>query len=271
MLANVNSARLVLVHVIDDDQPERLIAAERQQADAMLEETIRTHPQLRDIRCEAKVVLGEAFDGITRIAKQVAADLIVMGAHRRQILKDIFIGTTVERVIRTGQVPVLMVNSEPADPYTLGLAAVDLSDCSRRALQVARALGFLTKMRVVILHAFDAMAKGMMIYANVDQPKIEEYVSELAQRTRRELGQFLETLDLQAVQHSVLLKEGGAAKTIIDVANEIRPDLVVIGTHGRGGVEKVLLGSVAEEILRRLPRDMLVVPPAPTDPTTGAV
>lgn len=261
MLAKDGAARLVLAHVVDDDQPERLVAAERQAAEAMLDETVRTRPELRDISCAAMVVLGEPFDGIVRAAQQVAADLTIMGAHRRQILRDIFVGTTVERVMRTGQIPVLMVSSEPTDPYTLSLVAVDLSDCSRHALQTAHTLGFLTPTRVVVLHAFDAMAKGMMIYANVDQAKIEEYVVDVSQRTRHELTEFLGALDLGEIKYSVLLKEGSAAKTIVDVTNEIRPDLLVIGTHGRGGVAKVLLGSVAEEILQRLQHDILVVPP----------
>lgn len=262
MLAKRGAARLVLAHVVDDDQPEQLVTVAQQAAEGMLDEIIRTRLELRDVSCTPTVMLGEPFDGIVKAARSASADLIVIGAHRRQILKDIFTGTTVERVMRTSQVPVLMVNAEPTNPYSLSLVAVDLSDCSRNAVMTADTLGFLAASRVVILHAFDPMAKGMLAYAGVDQTKIEEYVADVTLRARRELDDFLGALDLQVTGYSVLLKEGAAAKTIIDVANEIRPDLVVIGTHGRSGVAKVLLGSVAEEILQRLRHDVLIVPPS---------
>lgn len=96
------------------------------------------------------------------------------------MLKDIFVGTTVERVMRTGEIAV-------------------------------KALGFLAGTRVVVLHAFDAMAKGMLAYANVEQTKIEEYVADVSRRTRVELAGFLESLDLRDIEYSVLLKEGAAA------------------------------------------------------------
>ena len=65
-----------------------------------------------------------------------------MGAHRKQLLRDIFVGTTIERVVRTGPCPVLMVNNEAAHSYSRVLAAVDMSDISAHAVQSARALGF---------------------------------------------------------------------------------------------------------------------------------
>lgn len=58
------------------------------------------------------ILTGDAFDAILRTAEMVSADLIVMGTHRKQLLRDIFVETTIERVIRTGPYPVLMVNTE---------------------------------------------------------------------------------------------------------------------------------------------------------------
>ncbi|PWB66081.1 MAG: hypothetical protein C3F17_02190, partial [Bradyrhizobiaceae bacterium] len=122
MLAAAGGARLDLVHVVDDDQPERLVAAEREAAQAILDETLRDWPELRGIEGRALVALGEPFDAIVRSVQESAADLVVLGAHRRALLRDIFTGTTAERVMRTGHAPVLMVNTEPAGPYRKSLA-----------------------------------------------------------------------------------------------------------------------------------------------------
>ena len=60
-----------------------------------------------------------------------------MGAHRKQLLRDIFVGTTIERVIRTGPHPVLMVNNEVRRAYRTALAAVDMSEASASAIRTA--------------------------------------------------------------------------------------------------------------------------------------
>lgn len=259
-LARDNAAQLVLVHVVDDDQLERLVAAESQMAEALLNETVGTHPDLSGIACVPIIALGEAFNGIVATAQKTAADIIVIGAHRRQILRDIFVGTTVERVIRTTQTPVLMAHSESKISCGRSLAAVDFSDCSHHAVKIAHTLGLLSQTRVVFLHVFDAMAKGMMYYANVDKDKIVGYVADVALRTHRDMQEFLVSHDLRGIDHSVILKEGSPAKAISDAADDIRPDFIIIGTHGRSGMAKAFLGSVAEEVLQRARHDVLVVP-----------
>ena len=113
-------------------------------------------------------------DGILRAAADVGADLIVMGSHRKQLLLDIFVGTTIERVIRKGPFPVLMVNNEAQRRYENVLAPVDLSDASVNALQVALSTGLIDPNRVTILHAFFPVAKGKMFTygfhkANIDR------------------------------------------------------------------------------------------------------
>ena len=112
LLARDSGAELTLVHVVDDDQPSDLVALERREAERILGEQIDAIPELHGLRPRALVVEGDPFDGILRAAASTGADLIVMGAHRKQLLRDILVGTTIERVIRTGPFPVLMVNKE---------------------------------------------------------------------------------------------------------------------------------------------------------------
>src|SRR5690625_4803989 len=143
LLAREKVCRLVIAHVVDDDRPTRLVELEKREAERQLAEQVDTLAELRDIDCRTLVVTGEPFDGILRIAESVAADLIVMGAHRKQFLRDIITGTTIERVIRTGPFPVLMVNNENRNAYRRVLAAVDTVVPSVKAIKAAEALRLL--------------------------------------------------------------------------------------------------------------------------------
>ena len=261
LLAREQGARLMLLHVVDDDRPERLVAEEMATAQELLEKTAAS--VLSDALCEVKVVLGDPFEGIAKTARESAAELIVMGAHRKQILRDIFIGTSIERVMRLRIAPVLMVNAEPSSTYERGLVATDLSEHSGHALQVARELGILPRTQVVVVHAFDVFARGKLSYAGVSTEKIESHARQMAVDARSELAGFIAALDADFKPTALRVKEGRAAGVIVDAADEAGADIVVVGTHGRTGIAKFLLGSVTEEIMWRLERDILVVPPQP--------
>ena len=260
-LAQQAGARLVLVHVVDDDQPAHIVDAEYDLAETALADAIREHAYLSGIECSAIVARGVAFDSIVKVAAQQQADLCVIGSHRRAFLKDIFIGTTAERVIRNSTVPVLMANADPAEPYASGLAPVELSDCSAQALMTARRLGLLPPKRLTVLHVYDAAAAGMLNYAGVRPSRRNAYLGDALTEAARDLAVFMKSVDLGDLDHTSLVREGSAvAETIIDVVTATRPDLVVIGTHGRRGVVRLLLSSVAEEVLRCVQKDVLVVP-----------
>jgi nucleotide-binding universal stress UspA family protein len=117
LLVRSPDAKLHLVHVVDEDQPTELVRIEEREAQRTLVEQIAAMPELQNIHCYPIVVKGHPFDGILRTAAAVDADLVVMGAHRKQFLRDIFTGTTIERVIRGGKYPVLMVNNEAQRQY----------------------------------------------------------------------------------------------------------------------------------------------------------
>ena len=114
LLAQAGDAQLHIIHVVD--QPADLIGMERE-ATRVLVEQIASVPELSGVRCNPVVTTGHAFDGILRAADSVGPELIVMGQHRKQALIDMFVGTTIERVVRGGRYPVLMVNNEAQRTY----------------------------------------------------------------------------------------------------------------------------------------------------------
>lgn len=226
-----------------------------------MDELIGATAELRGVRCSAIAAFGEPFDGVLRTAQSVAADLIVMGAHRKQLLRDIFVGTTVERVIRTGSYPVLMVNGPPLGPYRKLLAGVDMSEPSAHAVRTARALGLTENASMTYVHGFRAVVRGQMLRSDIATEQIERYAAEEKRTVAAEIAAFLEAADLDAGGSSLCVKELGALDALDDAVRTLQPDVLIVGTHGRSGILKVLLGSVAEEVLRTIDIDILAVPP----------
>lgn len=261
LLAQLGNAHLHIVHVVDDDLPEELVRLEKREGDRILREQVDSMPELRGVQANPMVVTGDPFDGILRASTAVNADLIVMGAHRKHLLLDIFMGTTLERVIRKGSIPVLMVNNEAQRKYENVVAPVDMSTSSANALRTAISTGLITDDRTTLLHAFLPLAKGKMYVANVDKADIDSYVESEREHAMGELAAFLITHDLKGLRWSMRIEEGDPIETISRVVSEMRPDLLVMGTHGRSGLLKALIGSVTEEALRSLNVDILAVPP----------
>jgi nucleotide-binding universal stress UspA family protein len=261
LLAQPAGADLHVVHVVDDDQPNDLVRMEKREAERLLAEQLASMPELQGVQVHPKVITGDPFDGILRAAKEAAADLIVMGSHRKQLLLDIFVGTTIERVIRKGAFPVLMVNNEAQRKYENVVVPVDLSDASAHALRVAQSTGLVAGERATLLYAFVALARGKMFMAGYEKDRIDSYIASERRLANEELNAYLSAKNL-GTQWSLRLEEGTPMEIISRAVSDMRPDLLVMGTHGRAAVIKALIGSVTEEALRSLSVDILAVPPA---------
>jgi nucleotide-binding universal stress UspA family protein len=268
-IAHRIDADLTLVHVVDDDQPTAMVDSEVREASRFLHEQIDSLAELRGVRCQAAVTTGEAFDGILQVAENVSAELLVMGSHRKAILRDMFVGTTIERVIRTGPYPVLMVNTDTDYPYRSVVAGIDMSEPSAHALETARTLGLVDDGNLTIVHAFIAVAKGKLYVANAGRDQVEDYVGRERKHASEELFSFLSAHSFGGSRWSCRVEEGEPFQVISRVVAESGSDLVVIGTHGRSGIVKLLIGSVAEEALRNLDADILAVPPLGRAETRG--
>lgn len=260
LLAQPGNGELHVVHVVDDDQPEELVRMEKREAERLLSEQVGSMPELQGVGARPMVTTGDPFDGILRAAAEIRADLIVMGSHRKQLLLDIFVGTTIERVVRKGSFPVLMVNHEAQRKYENVLVPVDMSDVSASAIQVGLSTGLIGENRATLLHAFLALAKGKMFVAGADQDGIDSYIASERQLAIDELAAFLVANDLKHGRWSHRVEEGEAMEVISRAVSELRPDLLVMGTRGRSGLLKTLIGGVTEEALRSLNVDILAVP-----------
>ena len=267
LLAAHSKAALTLVHVVDDDQPAHLVDRQQATARELLEDTARSIDTVDKVRTDTVVANGDPFEGILRVADEVGPDLIVVGPHRRQLL-DIFVGTTAERTIRRSRHPILMANSVPAGSYERTLLAIAFDDASVAAAQAATRMRFLKGSAVTAIHLFDAPAAGLMKRAMEGSDAIDHYVRQEKMSAHADFDSFLSAAGLIGVERLVRPHGGSPAAGLLSHADELRADLVVLGTNQRSGLERAFLGSVAQDVLRDAKCDILVVPPAGSAPTT---
>ncbi len=235
-----------------------IVDSERDAALALLSGLQETLHSVDGITSETRVVLADPFAGIARAVEDETPDLLVIGSHRRQILRDVFVGTTAERTVRSVNCPVLMVNASPVAPYHHVMFATDLSDGARQAALRAVAIGIMAGVAISVLHVFEALDTNF----TMTKEQRESYIADEQAAASRNLSEFVKSVRLEMSQQTVRLAETSTAEAILKAAKEISADLVVVGTHGRTGFAKFFLGSVAEAVLRGADRDVLAVPPA---------
>jgi nucleotide-binding universal stress UspA family protein len=144
------------------------------------------------------------------------------------------------------------------------LCPVDFSDASRLALDHAAALARWYEARLIALHVMPLVPTTLSFPPAISAATLEPLPPELF---RDELRRFVGAV-AEVVPAETAVMPGDAAGTILEQARTAEADLLVLGTHGRSGFERLVLGSVAEKVLRRAPCPVLTVPPAAAHATT---
>jgi nucleotide-binding universal stress UspA family protein len=215
-------------------------------------------------------VLGgaPAFDEICRLAHTIPADLIVMPTHGRTGLKHVFLGSTAERVVQHSTCPVLVTRGNALQANNGSrfriktiLVPVDFSSCSREGLRYAIAFANEFEARIILLHAtylgYVYSCEGTAIY---DIPLLQKAARETAERKMREL---IRSVNFGGVKSEAVFTEGSPVLDICAFAKDHNVDLIITSTHGFTGFTHVLIGSIAEQVVRHAPCSVLVVPSHP--------
>lgn len=259
-LSSALQAELLVLHVIDRELPASKIEQEQPLARELVERQVREAQGAEASeasRTEICVRVGRPWFDILQVADEQEADLLVLGGHRDRGFRDLFSGTTIERVIRRGFRPLLMAIGEPAEPYREIMAGLDFSIASRRALEFTHVL--LPGCSICGVHAYSIPFKGLMRSDAPVRESREVIVRPFEKMIHEELDAFLAEIDTPAAPVKRVLREGAPEEVLRGEAAKQRADLLVMGTHGRTGVARALLGSVTLGFLADPPCDVLVV------------
>jgi nucleotide-binding universal stress UspA family protein len=196
---------------------------------------------------------------IVESASDFGCQLIIMGTHGRRGISHLLLGSVAERVVRTSAVPVLTVRIDATiNPrgITNILVPHDFSSASSDAVREAAAWARALDAEITLLHVVEPVVYPEFYSVDVlSKDLTRQLITRSEKALRAAAGELLDGLP-----YAVEVKVGRAADTIVDVADPDRFDLVMMATRGLSGLEHVLLGSVAESVLRRCRVPMLTVP-----------
>ncbi len=261
MLASTTGANLHILHVCAPyafSSSSQSASAPKLEARWALEKYLSENQLLSGLQPSISVIESrEPFIEIIKLAEDIDAELIVMGMHGKAKLRDLFVGTTIERVLRKGTRPVLMVKDKPHEDYARLLVGTDFSAGSSHALQVA--LKLLPSGSLHIAHSYEipdtyigdkiSQYAGDVILTTA-RGKLEKFVQEHS----KELQRFAE--QPQNIQYRVV--QGEAFHSLTREAAELDADLIAIGVHNRESFLPYRIGGTARDVLTAPPCDVLV-------------
>jgi nucleotide-binding universal stress UspA family protein len=267
-LARRLGSRLAVAHVARGNRPDSHIVAEqmgvtfdtRRAGRGNLAEFLKRElpPGLQPTRI---VTAGVPFDEITKAAAAWEADLIVIATHGDTGLKQVLLGSTTERVVRQASCPVLVVRGrdkrEAATAFSPDqvrsiLVPVDFAKSSLKAVSYAVALARKYDAQLVLLHVVEPFHADLFIDTSGTQRAARASAHQF-------LKQLVETTRKTWPRTGHELRSGHAVTVITALAKRTGADLIVVGTHGRTGLQRRFLGSVAERVVRHAPCPVLVV------------
>ena len=185
-------------------------------------------------------------------AGALRADLITMGTHGRTGFSRFVLGSVTEKVLRTAGCPVLSVpplapDAVPRSPvaYQRIICPIDFSEGSARALEYAAAIAQLAHARLTIVHIIELPPD----VGEPPRPDLAEYRAVRFEQARKALQ--MATAPLQcACEKQELLLAGRPTREILRLANEVQADLIVMDVQGRGAADRLLFGSVTQQVVR---------------------
>ena len=223
-------------------------------------EGIQVHKVLRE---------GDPAEEIISTAKEIGADLIILGSHSRRTLWDIEMGNTAEKVAKQAPCPVLIISHRPPHPalwHERILFATDFSPHAEEAFKVALTLAKEAKGRIWLMSAIEPgeeipMLPGFVVAA--PDAEVEELENELRSDVEAKVRRNLEALAAQAqaagVDTDILIRHGHVAKEIRKAAVDMEADLIVMGTHSRHTLWDKLLGNTAQNVAQHASCPVLLV------------
>lgn len=200
---------------------------------------ILARPYLEGVKVHETVEFHQAFDGIMETSKKHDCDFIVMGSQGANGFKEMFIGSNTEKVVRTSEVPVLVIKNEHPKLQINNFAfATNLEKRNKKALKKVVEFARLTESK---LH---------LVYINT----ANEFIT--SEQTDEFLEEYLEGFDYTNYEFHVY-NDDSVEKGILKFAKKVNADIVGIATHGRKGLSHFFNGSISEDLVNHANRPII--------------
>jgi nucleotide-binding universal stress UspA family protein len=272
MLTRQTGGKLALLHVLEKNaliELRRLFAPNaealeqsmhKQARQALAELAVelgRVQPDAQALRMDCHLVEGTVLTSIAEQAEALGCNLVVVGAHGAGFMRHWLLGATAERLLRKTLQPVLVVKQAPQLGYRKVLVPVDFSHWSLRAIALARSIA--PQAPLVLLHACEIPFEGKMRFAGIEEETIQQHRQTIQREALARLDELALDAGLTAAQWQALVAFANPPDYVLEQEEEQGADLIVLGKHGTGMTEELLLGSVTKHVLGQARADVLVV------------
>ncbi len=259
-IARVASVPCQLVHAVRDvwaplvavsvdpqvvDMQKLQLAVARQQVNDALGAAVSAQ-----LRQKLDVVFGPAAVVLQQVMRERRPGLVILGGKHHSALERWLGGSTSLHVVRAAEVPVLVTAGTPS-AFRRVLVAADLSGAAGPTVGLAERFARLVGAQLRVLTVFEPLPDLPGI------PPVDpaEYFA-LAQETlERDIWPLVKTPGVEK-----FVRHGTVVDTLLREATDWRADVLVVGSHGKGWAQRVLLGSVTERLINHLPTSLLVAP-----------
>lgn len=267
LLATSHGARIELIHALlvpnraTDfvPSPPDFTEALQEAASGKLNEAAEAI-RAKGVEVDSHLRLGVPSQVLLQAAEEKKVDAIVIGTRGLTGIRHLLLGSTAARVVQHASCPVLTVHPGDADQHreirTI-LVSTDFSHDSDLIIAAAlRLLGPQPEAKIVLLHVYH-LPYEYTAYGTI--PTSLDYYKDVEGAAEERLGDMARKLGREGLTVETVAREGYPPDTIIDQADEVSADLIVLGTHGRTGLAHLLLGSTAERVVQHARCPVLTV------------
>jgi len=261
-------AELILLHVLDLPKPPAFLRpllpspeeVLRHAREGALEQLRELGHSLPSARKRAEVREGRPSERIAEMARETNADLVVVGEHgHRRGLRDV-LGNTAEQLVHTSPVPVLLARGQAEGAPQRVLVPIDESPMGDRVLEWARLLGEGFGAQIMVFHVLNARLLWQMRLIS-SETKWQELSEDMHRGALDWLRERVRAAGFAPEQVETRVALGEPSHEILAAAARYAADLIVLGSHGAGALERVLIGSVTRAVMRGASSPVVVVTP----------
>jgi nucleotide-binding universal stress UspA family protein len=263
-LAANYEAEIHLLHVITPivmgayeyaiDATEFVRSMERSSAEEM--KALTTRVKIAGVPVSTEIKIGDVYDEVKRAIEVGKPDLIVMGTHGRRGVERWFMGSTTEKLLRHSPVPLVTINANGEKACTSPrfrriLVTTDFSEGTADALAYAFSVAQENESEVTLLHVVHDISADLS----------GKYRDSLFSGVKSQLDELVPAEARNWCDIITRVEAGVPYRIILRTLEDERPDLLVMNIHGKGMVDRALLGSTAERVVRAASCPVMMIPP----------
>lgn len=250
MAGRLGSA-LTVLHVVDNAMPLKLAEQVKQNARDALKTYVESCKPLPDQKIDIVTAIGDPLIEIETEAISKNADLLVLGLHRERQFLDLLKETTMERLVRSSKLPVLLVADAADHDYRNLLCAVDMSRACAQAIRVGRHIA--AEAEMALFHAYHVPYRGF-----VNPNDTAEATVPFRNEAQQQVDIWRQTYALPDDLPEPTFLDASPSAALEQMMAGQKPDVLVIGAHSRSNLGRYILGGFTAGLVRNPPCDLLV-------------